>query len=356
MQQEQLVLPKGITIRSSTGDRYVIERLLGQGKAGAVYLVREQKTKKNLFALKEVVNPNDQDRQRLTFESEILTRLRHKALPRVYQVFENDKLKRVYILMDYIEGRNLDDLRQDEAQKRFDLPLVLTMMAPIVEALSYLHNQEPPIVHRDIKPANVILPVDADGTMLVDFGSAKEYISESNATVRSRYSPGYAAPEQYGSGTNTRTDIYGLAATIYTLLTGVVPTDATLRFIKAWGDRGDALKSADTLVPTIPESVAQALRVAMSIKSTERYANVEEFWQALTAHLNIADYQLQLPQITSTKPPLLLESPRERIPTLSIEEPEEVLADERKRFRFLLLILIVLVLAILVVLGIHFFQ
>lgn len=258
--------------------------------------------------------------------------------------------------MDYIEGRNLDDLRQAEAHKRFDLPLVLTMMAPIVEALSYLHHQEPPVIHRDIKPANVILPVDADGTMLVDFGSAKEYVSESNATVRSRYSPGYAAPEQYGSGTNTRTDIYGLAATIYTLLTGVVPTDATLRFVKAWGDRGDALKSADTLVSTIPESVAQALRVAMSIKSSDRYATVEEFWQALTARLDLENSQLQLPQIASTKPPLLLEAPRERMPTLSIEEPQEVLAEARKKFLLLLLILVALVLTILVVLGIHFFR
>lgn len=355
MQQEQLVLPKGVTIRSSKGDRYVIEGLLGKGEAGAVYLVREHQTKKKVFALKEVINPDAQDRQRLAFEGEILTRLHHKALPRVHHVFENDKLKRVYILMDYIEGRNLDNLRQDEAQKRFDLPLVLVMMAPIVEALSYLHHQEPPIIHRDIKPANVILPVDADGTMLVDFGSAKEYVSGNSATVTSRYSPGYAAPEQYGSGTNTRTDIYGLAATIYTLLTGVVPTDATLRFVKAWSERGDALKSADTLVPTLPESVAQALRVAMSIKSADRYATVEEFWQALTAHIDLNEYQLQLPRITSMNTPLLLESPKERMQTIHVQEPGKALAEERKKFLFLLLLLIIMVLAILVVLGIRFF-
>lgn len=354
MQQEQLVLPKGVTIRSSTGDRYIIEGLLGKGESGAVYLVREQGTTKNMFALKEVINPNDQDRQRLAFESEILTRLHHKALPRVHHVFENEKLKRVYILMDYIEGRDLDNLRQDEAQKRFDLPLVLTMIAPIVEALSYLHNQEPPIIHRDIKPANVILPVDADGTMLVDFGSAKEYVSGSHATVTSRYSPGYAAPEQYGSGTNTRTDIYGLAATIYTLLSGFVPTDATLRFVKAWGNRGDALKPINTLVPTIPESVAQALHIAMSIKSADRYATIEEFWQTLTAHINLDDYHLQLPRITSTKTPLLLALPKEHMSSVNVHEIGTVLTQERKKFLFLLLFLAVLVVAIIVVLGIHY--
>src|ERR1700719_1182754 len=143
MQQKQLVLPKGVTIRGSTREQYVIEDLLGKGEIGAVYLVRDRRVPENLFALKEVINPNKQDRERFIFEAEILKRLDHRALPRVYRIFEHGKLKRVYMLMDYIKGKNLETLRKEQPEQRFSLSLVLALMAPIVDALIYLHHQEP---------------------------------------------------------------------------------------------------------------------------------------------------------------------------------------------------------------------
>lgn len=303
MQQEQFILPPGVTVRSLAGDRYVIESLLGKGEIGAVYLVRDRNSKKNVFALKEVINPNQQDRERFVFEGEVLKRLRHKSLPRVYRVFENNKLKRVYILMDYIPGRNLEDLRKEEMDDRFSLRLVLMLMEPVVDALIYLHNQKPPVIHRDIKPANVIIPVDAEEAMLVDFGSAKEYIAEGSVTVAARRSPGYAAPEQYGSGTGPRTDIYGLGATIYTLLTGVVPVDAITRLTRTWDKRSDPLKPVDHLVSTMPVSVAQALHRAMSINSADRFATIEEFWHVLTAHSDPDQHQEHIPRVTASDVP-----------------------------------------------------
>src|SRR6185312_3091293 len=142
MQQEQLVLPKGVTIRGSTGERYGIEDLLGKGEMGAVYLVRDRRKPENIFALKEVINPDKHDRERFLFEAQVLKRLHHSALPRVYRIFENNKLRRVYILMDYIEGRNLEELRQEQPDSRFSLPLVIALLSPIVKALTYLHTQD----------------------------------------------------------------------------------------------------------------------------------------------------------------------------------------------------------------------
>src|ERR1700719_3519828 len=98
MQQKQLVLPRGVTIRGSTREQYVIEDLLGKGEIGAVYLVRDRRVPENLFALEEVINPNEQDRERSLFEAQVLKRLQHSALPRVYRIFENNKLRRVYSL------------------------------------------------------------------------------------------------------------------------------------------------------------------------------------------------------------------------------------------------------------------
>ena len=231
MQQESFILPEKAIVRDPQGNGYVIESMLGKGEFGAVYLVRERGKTHNLFALKEVVNPDKNERERFAFEGEVLKRLNHKALPRVHRVFENDKLKRVYLLMDYIHGQNLEELREKQSGKCFPLPLVLVLMAPIVDALMYLHAQDPPIVHRDIKPANIIIPTGGGEAILADFGSAKEYVPGSTTAVVGHRSPGYAALEQYKTGTNTTTDIYGLGATLYVLLTGTAPIDALSRVL-----------------------------------------------------------------------------------------------------------------------------
>ncbi len=301
MQQEQILFPKGATVRDPHGDRYVVEGLLGRGASGAVYLVSDKRVKQNVFALKEVINPNKRDRDRFTFEGEILKRLHHRALPRVYHSFEHDNLKRVYILMDYIKGRNLEDLREEQPEKCFSLPLVLALVSPIVDALIYLHSQDPPIIHRDIKPANIVVPIGADEAMLVDFGSAKEYAPDGLTTVLSHRSPGYAAPEQYVGGTNTRTDIYGLGATLYLLLTGTVPTDALSRVVRDRSTGADPLKPANLLRPIVPAAVAEALQRSMSLSSADRFETVEEFWQVLKAHAS--EKQLQIPRVTSGATP-----------------------------------------------------
>ncbi len=180
MQDIQTTLPTGTIVR----ERYRVEDLLGKGGFGAVYLVRDQRVRGNLFALKELVDTDKQERARFAFECEVLKRLDQPSLPRVYRVFEDDANNRAYMLMDYIEGPNLETLRQKQPDKRFSLPEVLQMMAPIFYAVSYLHNQQPPIIHRDIKPANIIVPGGNDQAMLVDFGIAKEYDPESTNDCR----------------------------------------------------------------------------------------------------------------------------------------------------------------------------
>ncbi len=284
LKQDQFILPGGVTVRDSQGNQYVIERVLGRGEFGAVYLVRERQGRHNLFALKEVINPNKADRERFAFEAKVLKRLQHRALPCVHHVFENDKLKRVYLLMDYIRGRNLEDLRGEQPDRCFPSPLVLALMAPIVDALMYLHRQDPPIVHRDIKPANIIVPVGGGGAMLADFGSAKEYVPGTATTMVSHHSPGYAALEQYRTGTNPSTDIFGLGATLYALLTGMAPIDAPSRVVGGLSSGVDPLQPAHLLKPELPLAVSRALQRAMAIKMADRFQSVEEFWLALQAH------------------------------------------------------------------------
>ncbi len=292
--QEQMTLPVGAILQDTYGERYRIDGLLGRGGFGAVYLVSDRQTRQKVFALKEVIDPSGPDRKRLLFECEVLQRLDHPSLPRVHHIFEHEKLRRVYLLMEYINGRNLENLRREQPGQRFSLEVTLAMMTPIVSALIYLHQQEPPIIHRDIKPDNIIMPLDGNEAVLVDFGTAKEYLPEGTITIFGHFSPGYAAIEQYSakSETDFRTDVYGLGATLYALLTGVTPADAVARITA--GKASDPLKPADALVLSLPKPVARALQKALALHREDRYASIEEFWRAL--HANSIEEQEQQEQ------------------------------------------------------------
>ncbi len=277
MQDLQTTLPNGSIIQN----RYRVESLLGKGGFGAVYLVHDTRVQGNQFALKEVIDPKKQDRVHFLFEGDVLKRLDHTALPRVYRAFEDAPHSRVYLLMDYIDGPNLERLRRLQPENRFALPDMLRLMAPVVDAVIYLQSQKPTIIHRDIKPANIIVPPNGDGPVLVDFGIAKEYDQEATTTAVRRLSPNYSAPEQYSQGTNPRTDVYGMAATFYTLLTGTPPIDAFERITQKGASGTDPLKPVNDFVPTIPSSVAEAIQRAMALVSDDRFPTMEAFWNAL---------------------------------------------------------------------------
>ncbi len=275
MQDVQSLRSAGVVIQ----ERFVVEELLGKGGFSAVYLVRDEQDEDKHYALKELTDFDRQEKNKFAFECKVLKRLDHPALPHVHQVTEDNA--KTYMLMDYIEGPNLEVLRRQQPDKRFPLAQVLTLLAPIVDALSYLHGQEPPIIHRDIKPANIIVPTVSEQSMLVDFGIAKEFTSDSTTTAVRHCSPGYGAPEQYTVGTDLRTDVYGLAATIYTMLVGVTPVDSLQRVTQIAGTSSDPLVPIREYVPSLPDYVAEAIYKAMSINGGARFATVQEFWQAL---------------------------------------------------------------------------
>ena len=348
MRELQTKFPRGKVVR----DRYIVEELLGQGGFGAVYRVRDRRVKGNVFALKEITYPNKNQRESFAFEGEILRRLDHYALPRVYRLFEDVKNNRLCMLMDYIEGPNLERLRLQQPEKRFSLSQVMHMMAPIIDAVIYLHEQQPPIIHRDIKPSNIIVPTSGENAYLVDFGIAKEFDQDSTTTAVRHCSPGYGAPEQYMSGTSTQTDVYGLAATFYTLLTGEVPIDALYRITRLSGKRPDPLELATTVVPSIPIPIAEALQKAMAVNSNDRFATVGEMWEVMRSYpieepktdpavqqIKPADEAMQrdVAGILASFPALAPDTP---VVSRSIDTPQiaviQSYADKRRRSRVLL--------------------
>ncbi|HEY5005533.1 MAG TPA: protein kinase [Ktedonobacteraceae bacterium] len=353
MQDLQAILPNGTVVQ----ERYIIEDLLGRGGFGAVYLVRDQRTRGNLFALKEITDTSKQERERFAFECEVLKRLDHHALPRVYRVFDDDSSARAYMLMDYIEGPNLEKLRLQQPEKRFSVEKALDILAPIFAVVGYLHKQDPPIIHRDVKPANIIVPTSNDEAVLVDLGIAKEYNIDATTTAIRRCSPGYGAPEQYDTGTNPRTDIYGLAATLYVLLTGVIPTDAFFRMAQIGGRKHDPLEPAVQLVPSIPQPVSNAIQKAMAINSADRFASVEEFWQELNLYQSdrsMAAAPVVVPDPSTGEPQYAALAAIEQEPVTVVTRP---VRNTRRRGAIFLLFTSLLLLALVggLVIGKSFF-
>lgn len=352
MQDIQMFLPIGSVLH----DRYRVEEMLGKGGSGAVYLVQDLRVEGNQFALKEIIEPDKKALAHFVFEGKLLQRLDHEALPRVYGIFENTQSTRAYILMDYIKGSNLDTLRHLQPQQKFPLSQVLTFMAPIVEAVTYLHQQTPPIIHRDIKPANIIVPDSEGNTVLVDFGIAKEYDMDATTSAIRRASPGYGAPEQYEMGTNLHTDVYGVAATIYALLTGTIPADAFQRLAVLSCQKTDPLLPVNQIDPYIPPFVADAIEHAMAIESDKRFATIQEFWQALQAPL--LKVSSQQPQVAAApEQPQSASADIENISTVPVftssrQEPKRAVGRWGSTLRLVLIFLALAALLIDIVFGI----
>ncbi|MBE3568382.1 MAG: serine/threonine protein kinase [Thermogemmatispora sp.] len=319
MQRTQTRLRTGSIIKDPAQARYRVEACLGTGGFGSVYLVMELRGSGRLFALKEVVTTTERERRSLALEASLLMRLQHPALPRVYRFFEDVRSQRSYLVMDYIRGANLEELRRLTPGRRIPLAHLLTTLEPIIDALDYLHSQQPPVIHRDIKPSNIIVPAAGRGAMLVDFGLAKLYIPDGMTTTIRQGTPGYAAPEQYGGRgrTDIRTDVYGLGATLYTLLTGQFPCDAFERVLLLQnGAERDPLRPAHELVPGLPRAVSEDLQCALALNSQERFASVREFWRAVVSHARLD------PEATT--------APEEATPSLEAMAASTELFPERK--------------------------
>src|SRR5947207_2903213 len=260
--------------------RYRILQQLGQGGMGAVYEAIDQRLDTTV-ALKETLFVEEKLRRQFEREARLLARLHHPALPRVSDHFADAQGE--FLVMQYIAG---DDLAEMISRRRGPFPIeqVLLWADQLLDALDYLHTQDPQIIHRDIKPQN--LKLSARGQIiLLDFGLAKGQIGEvsrvSTASIFG-YTPNYAPLEQIqGLGTDPRSDIYALAATLYHLLTGVKPPDALSRAAAIVNGQPDPLQPANEVLPSVGPQVAAVLQRAMAQNRDQRYPSAAAMRNAL---------------------------------------------------------------------------
>ncbi len=249
-------------------NRYQVLSLLGQGGMGSVYLARDLRFQQRYVALKENHARGYASQAQFRQEAEVLARLRHPHLPRVTDSFVAPD-GRQFLVMDCIEGVSLEEYVTRHGPATEEQARV--WMDEVLDALSYLHGQSPPIIHRDIKPANIRI-TPAGEAVLVDFGLTKLLTpgALTASVVQKAGSPGYAPIEQYAGGTDQRSDVYGVGAAFYFAFTGQPPVEAPLRAA------GEPMPRPKRLAPALSSRVDAALARALQVNAAERFQSAAE--------------------------------------------------------------------------------
>ncbi len=243
--------------------RYRVERMLGTGGFGHVYLAIDLNTNQQ-YALKEFFVSGSGGQAHLQHEASVLNELHHPNLPAYHEAF--NERGHYFVVLSYIDGRDLTELIRIARQNNEVIPTarILVWMLSICDAVTFLHNHQPSLIHRDIKPDNI--RITPNGTaVLVDLGNAKAVANGERTLffIRHQGTPGYAPQEQYpgGSGTDTRSDIYALGGTLYFALTAHEPPNVSVRTQSMQQRVPDLPPLQELLAQNPPEEVdAQANR------------------------------------------------------------------------------------------------
>jgi serine/threonine protein kinase/uncharacterized protein YjiK len=262
-------------------NRYLIEQLIGQGGMGAIYRAIDQRFGAPVALKQKLVSDEETDRA-FEREAKLLNGLRHSALPRVIDYFADESGH--FLVMEFIPGEDLHHMITT-GSRLFSVDEVLQWADQLLDALEYLHGQHPPVIHRDIKPQNLKLAANGQ-IILLDFGIAKGGSAMQTRSLEGQsvkfYTPEYAPIEQIqGSGTDQRSDLYSLAATLYHLLTTAPPEDALSRTSEVAFGNPDPQRPAHEINPQVPPAISNVLLQAMAIQTGERFSSAAEMRTAL---------------------------------------------------------------------------
>jgi putative methionine-R-sulfoxide reductase with GAF domain len=247
------------------GDRYEILAPISSGAMGAVFKALDRETGEEV-ALKRLLDPRQA--ARFEIEARLLASLRH---PRVVRVTDHAQDEEgLFIVMELVRGTDLGAVLKARGDPGLPVKDAVDYARQTCEALLYVHEQQ--IVHRDVKPQNMILAEEA-GVVLVDFGVARELGGVEDAGTIAVGTPRYMAPEVFAGGTvSAASDIFSLAATMWTLLIGTPP-----RY-------GDTMR-IDKLAPGLPPELREALVGGLEMLPEQRVGSAAAFAEAIGAPL-----------------------------------------------------------------------
>lgn len=266
--------------------RYQVEKELGKGAMGVVYLGRDPKINR-VVAIKTMALSQEFDeeelvdvKERFFREAETAGRLNHPNIVTMYDAGEEHDL--AYIAMEFLKGKDL--VPQTKPGGLLQLPKVLSIVARVADALDYAHGNH--VVHRDIKPANIMYEPESDQVKVTDFGIARITDSSKTKTGMVLGTPSYMSPEQLaGKKIDGRSDLFSLGVTLYQLCSGQLPfvgeSMAQLMFKIANEAHPDVL----SVCPDLPPGVAAVIDKALLKDVEQRYQRGSEMAADLRACL-----------------------------------------------------------------------
>ena len=316
-------------------NRYLVVQMIGKGGMGEVYLAVDQRLGSAVALKRTMFKENPELGAAFEREAKILGRLRHPVLTKVIDHFieGNDQ----YLVMEHISGDDVGK-RLESAAKPFPLSWVMFWADQLLDALNYLHSHEPPIIHRDIKPENLKL-TDDNHIVLLDFGLSKDFDTKSESASLGTgsvvgYSPYFASMEQVrGTGTDARSDIYSLSATLYQLLTNTIPADSLTRADAMLGGLPDPVKPLSELNPEVNKTISDVVLKGMAVRQDDRYDRAADMQKELRRAFNRtggaekpseADGAATMMMGDEATTKVITEAPVTDAPTMSGQETEHI--------------------------------
>jgi serine/threonine-protein kinase len=274
--------------------RYQVEKELGKGAMGVVYLGKDPKIGRvvaiKTLALSQEFSGDElvDARERFFREAETAGRLQHQNIVTIFDAGEEHDL--AYIAMEFLKGKDLAD--HCKGDQLLPVPVVLSIVARVADALAYAHMQH--VVHRDIKPANIMYESESGSVKVTDFGIARITDSSKTKTGLVLGTPSFMSPEQLaGKKVDGRSDLYSLGVMLFQLLAGVLPFRGDSMSELMYKIANEEAPDIRIIRPDLPQGLADVVALSLSKRPETRYQTGDQF---------SADLRSVMDQISSSEP------------------------------------------------------
>jgi serine/threonine-protein kinase len=298
-----VILPGGGVEKPMLG-RYQVEKELGKGAMGIVYLGKDPKIGR-VVAIKTMALSQEFEadelkdvKERFFREAETAGRLTHPNIVTIYDAGEEHDL--AYIAMEFLKGKDLTPFTKPE--NLLPLEKVLSIVARVAEALAYAHKNN--VVHRDIKPANIMYEPDTDTVKVTDFGIARITDSSKTKTGMVLGTPSYMSPEQLsGQKVEGRSDLFSLGVAFYQLACGRLPFQGDSMAQLMFRIANEPHPDIRTHNPKLPACVAATVNKALAKNPEQRYQDGDQMARALRLCLQSLQTASARQQAPAAAPP-----------------------------------------------------